>query len=91
MQGKLQAKRPRPDGTAATPADVLEDLELHSCPTPGACGGMYTANTMATAIEAMVSIGGQYVPFINLSLIVSRLSLRSYSSFISCNSQLLLF
>lgn len=23
------------------------------CPGPGACGGMYTANTMATAIEAM--------------------------------------
>ena len=25
----------------------------HSCPGPGACGGMYTANTMASAIEAM--------------------------------------
>ena len=25
----------------------------HSCPGPGACGGMYTANTMATAIEAL--------------------------------------
>ncbi|MFN4896420.1 MAG: dihydroxy-acid dehydratase, partial [Pseudomonadota bacterium] len=25
----------------------------HACPGPGACGGMYTANTMATAIEAM--------------------------------------
>ncbi len=25
----------------------------HSCPGAGACGGMYTANTMATAIEAM--------------------------------------
>lgn len=24
-----------------------------SCPGPGACGGMYTANTMASAIEAM--------------------------------------
>ncbi|HRP17831.1 MAG TPA: dihydroxy-acid dehydratase, partial [Ginsengibacter sp.] len=24
----------------------------HSCPGPGACGGMYTANTMASAIEA---------------------------------------
>ena len=24
-----------------------------SCPGPGACGGMYTANTMATAIEAL--------------------------------------
>jgi dihydroxy-acid dehydratase len=25
----------------------------HACPGPGACGGMYTANTMATAIEAL--------------------------------------
>jgi dihydroxy-acid dehydratase len=25
----------------------------HSCPGKGACGGMYTANTMASAIEAM--------------------------------------
>ena len=25
----------------------------HSCPGAGACGGMYTANTMATAIEAL--------------------------------------
>lgn len=33
--------------------DVLSDLEHHSCPGAGACGGMYTANTMATAIEAM--------------------------------------
>lgn len=25
----------------------------HSCPGPGGCGGMYTANTMASAIEAL--------------------------------------
>lgn len=25
----------------------------NSCPGAGACGGMYTANTMASAIEAM--------------------------------------
>ncbi|KAI0354922.1 dihydroxy-acid and 6-phosphogluconate dehydratase [Trametes cingulata] len=25
----------------------------HACPGPGACGGMYTANTMASAAEAM--------------------------------------
>ena len=36
-----------------TPSDVLEDIEKHACPGVGACGGMYTANTMATAIEAM--------------------------------------
>ncbi|TVY29396.1 putative dihydroxy-acid dehydratase, mitochondrial [Lachnellula hyalina] len=36
-----------------TPSDVMEDLEQHACPGVGACGGMYTANTMSTAIEAM--------------------------------------
>ena len=25
----------------------------HACPGAGACGGMYTANTMASAIEAL--------------------------------------
>jgi len=29
------------------------DIVHNSCPGPGACGGMYTANTMASAIEAM--------------------------------------
>jgi dihydroxy-acid dehydratase len=29
------------------------DVVAHACPGPGACGGMYTANTMACAIEAM--------------------------------------
>jgi dihydroxy-acid dehydratase len=30
-----------------------QDVVTHSCPGAGACGGMYTANTMASAIEAM--------------------------------------
>ena len=30
-----------------------EQIVEHSCPGAGACGGMYTANTMASAIEAM--------------------------------------
>ena len=30
-----------------------EKIVKNSCPGPGACGGMYTANTMAAAIEAM--------------------------------------
>ena len=39
-------------------AGKIDDEELHaiecaSCPTAGSCGGMYTANTMASAIEAM--------------------------------------
>jgi dihydroxy-acid dehydratase len=31
----------------------LRQVECHSCPGAGACGGMYTANTMASVIEAM--------------------------------------
>ncbi len=30
-----------------------QEIVRHSCPGAGACGGMYTANTMASAIEAM--------------------------------------
>ena len=30
-----------------------EDIVEHACPGAGACGGMYTANTMASAIEAL--------------------------------------
>ena len=30
-----------------------KEIVKHSCPGAGACGGMYTANTMASAIEAM--------------------------------------
>lgn len=31
----------------------FKEIVKRSCPGPGACGGMYTANTMASAIEAM--------------------------------------
>ena len=34
-------------------AKKLHKIECESCPGAGACGGMYTANTMASAIEAM--------------------------------------
>ena len=42
----------------------IDDTEFraivkNACPGPGACGGMYTANTMASAIEAM----GMSLPF----------------------------
>jgi len=30
-----------------------QEIVMNSCPGPGACGGMYTANTMASAIEAL--------------------------------------
>ena len=39
--------------TSATKEQILEDIEHSACPGAGACGGMYTANTMATAIESM--------------------------------------
>jgi dihydroxy-acid dehydratase len=34
-------------------ADELKAIECHACPGVGSCGGMYTANTMSSAIEAM--------------------------------------
>ncbi|MBI4436288.1 MAG: dihydroxy-acid dehydratase [Candidatus Omnitrophica bacterium] len=34
-------------------AKELKTLEDHACPGPGACGGQFTANTMATAFEAL--------------------------------------
>jgi dihydroxy-acid dehydratase len=37
----------------------LHQIECESCPGAGACGGMYTANTMSSAIEAM----GMSLPF----------------------------
>ena len=36
-----------------TKDDILYDITENACPGPGACGGMYTANTMATAIEVL--------------------------------------
>lgn len=39
--------------TTKTKDEIMEDIERHACPGPGACGGMYTANTMASAIESM--------------------------------------
>ena len=35
------------------PRGELLEIERRACPGPGSCGGMYTANTMAAAIEAM--------------------------------------
>ncbi|GAB3238389.1 dihydroxy-acid dehydratase [Hymenobacter seoulensis] len=40
----------------------------NACPGPGACGGMYTANTMAAAIETL----GMSVPFSSSSPAVSQ-------------------
>lgn len=49
-------------GQRAT-GDITEEdfreIARHACPGAGACGGMYTANTMASAIEAL----GMSLPF----------------------------
>lgn len=33
--------------------EVREEIVSHACPGPGSCGGMYTANTMASAAEVL--------------------------------------
>jgi dihydroxy-acid dehydratase len=33
--------------------NTLTEVERHACPGAGACGGMFTANTMSSAFEAM--------------------------------------
>ncbi len=35
------------------PLDTFQAIEQNACPGNGSCGGMYTANTMSSAIEAM--------------------------------------
>src|SRR5881396_2771237 len=45
-----------------TPEEFLE-LERAACPGPGSCAGMYTANTMAAAMEALgLSLPGTASP-----------------------------
>ncbi len=48
--------------------DELSRIEKHSCPGSGACGGMFTANTMSSIIEAM----GMSVPFSSSHIAVDR-------------------
>ena len=49
-------------------AEDLAGIESHAIPGPGACGGMYTANTMACAIEAL----GMSLPGSSTELAVSK-------------------
>jgi dihydroxy-acid dehydratase len=43
--------------------EQLDDIERATCPGEGACGGMYTANTMASAAEALgMSLPGSAAP-----------------------------
>ena len=53
----FEALGERINGTLTEPA--YRAVVKNACPGPGACGGMYTANTMASAIEAM----GMSLPF----------------------------
>jgi len=48
-------------------AEDLEELASSACPGPGACGGQYTANTMATAIEVLgiAPMGSGSVPAVD--------------------------
>jgi len=41
------------DGETEEAEKFRKDTVRNACPGPGACGGMYTANTMASAAEAM--------------------------------------
>jgi dihydroxy-acid dehydratase len=47
----------------------LADLEDHACPGAGACGGQFTANTMATALEflGLAPMGSGSVPALESS------------------------
>ncbi len=40
-------------GAGSITEEQLLEVERHACPGAGACGGMYTANTMSSVIEAM--------------------------------------
>ena len=40
-------------GTTNIPEDIRKEIIRHACPGAGSCNGMFTANTMACAIEAM--------------------------------------
>jgi len=56
------------EAVGARAAGTIDDAQLHrvevnACPTEGSCGGMYTANTMAAAIEALgMSLPGSASP-----------------------------
>jgi dihydroxy-acid dehydratase len=50
-------------GTGAISAEELKAVECAACPTEGSCGGMFTANTMASIGEALgMSLPGSASP-----------------------------
>lgn len=48
--------------------EEFKGVVRNSCPGPGACGGMYTANTMASAIEAL----GMSLPYSSSNPAISK-------------------
>lgn len=50
-------------------AEEFKDVEDHACPAAGACGGQFTANTMATAYEMLgiAPMGANDVPALHPS------------------------
>ncbi len=50
--------------TGEMDAEELDELERHACPGAGSCGGMFTANTMASISEAlgMAPLGSASAP-----------------------------
>ncbi|KAI5294633.1 hypothetical protein KEM52_003557 [Ascosphaera acerosa] len=53
VYGTLGKSKDGKDDATASPEEIMQDLERHACPGAGACAGMYTANTLSTAIESM--------------------------------------
>ena len=51
IQDVFEAVGKHANGTITV--EELDDLVSKGCPGPGACGGQFTANTMATAIEVL--------------------------------------
>ena len=53
--------------TGAMTFEEVRDLENRACPGAGACGGLFTANTMSSAVEAigMMLPGGASIPAVD--------------------------
>ena len=51
IQDVFEAVGQHAEGTITV--EELDDLISKGCPGPGACGGQFTANTMATAVEML--------------------------------------
>ena len=64
--GRLRGRR-RARGRPDVATRRSRDLESHACPGAGACGGQFTANTMATACEflGIASMGSGDVPAVD--------------------------